>query len=226
MGPWESVPATPQRERGRAAGGSKGSGIQRRVEHRSGGAGWLQASGSSDGIRAEKIFPDPAATRRRRNASPDAFLRRHAPCCTAARSRPVAEAACPNLAATAVSLSIAPCQFRPDSCDVIGFVSQFFHRRRAPSARRALSAAIPRAQKTARLARRASCRAPKRTEGSRLAVSCMTIRILRAKEPWLTAATGQERQPVPDVESLTSPRNFINMAAGALRYAGVCSLAA
>jgi hypothetical protein len=155
MGPWESVPATPQRERGRAAGGSKGSGLQRRVEHRSGGAGWLQASGSSDGIRAEKIFPDPAATRRRRNASPDAFLRRHAPCCTAARSRPVAEAACPNLAATAVSLSIAPCQFRPDSCDVIGFVSQFFHRRRAPSARRALSAAIPRAQKTARLARRA-----------------------------------------------------------------------
>jgi hypothetical protein len=142
------------------------------------------------------------------------------------QERQPTRAACPNLAATAVSLSISPCRFRPDSCDVIGFVSQFFHRRRAPSARRALSAAIPRAQTTARLARRASCRAPKRTEGSRLAVSCMTIRILRAKEPWLTAATGQERQPVPDVESLTSPRNFINMAAGALRYAGVCSLAA
>jgi hypothetical protein len=35
----------------------------------------------------------------------------------------------------------------------------------------------------------------------------MTIRILRAKESWLTGATGQ----VPGVESLASPRNFINV---------------
>jgi hypothetical protein len=103
-------------------------------------------------------------------------------------------AACPNLAATAVSLSISPCQFRQDSFAVIGFVSQFFHRHRAPSARRALSAAIPHARTTAGLARSDNCLAPKRTDGSpsHLAVSCMTIRILRTKESWLN---GQERQP-------------------------------
>jgi hypothetical protein len=84
-----------------------------------------------------------------------------------------------------------------DSCDVIGFVSQFFS-----STSGALSS-------TSTLGRQSSCAddgrlargdrrlAPKRTDGSRLAVSCMTIRILRAKESWLTGATGQERQPVP-----------------------------
>jgi hypothetical protein len=40
----------------------------------------------------------------------------------------------------------------------------------------------------------------------------MTIRILRAKESWLTGAAGQERQPVPGMASLASPRNSINIA--------------
>jgi hypothetical protein len=86
----------------------------------------------------------------------------------------------------------------------------FFHRPRAPSARQARSAAIPRARTTAGLARSDSCLVPKRTDGSRLAVFCMAIRVVRAKESWLTGATGQERQPVPETKSLASPRNFIN----------------
>jgi 3-methyladenine DNA glycosylase Tag len=42
-------------------------------------------------------------------------------------------------------------------------------------------------------------------------VSGMTIRILRAKQFWLTGATGQEQQPVSGLESLASPRNSINI---------------
>jgi hypothetical protein len=52
----------------------------------------------------------------------------------------------------------------------------------------------------------------------------MTIRILRAKESWLTGATGQEQRPVPGVASLASCRNSINIAmASALWYRGFCS---
>jgi hypothetical protein len=111
--------------------------------------------------------------------------------------------------------------------DVIGFVSQFFS-----STSSALSS-------TSTLGRPSSCaddgrdgaqRQPPRAKahgGIHLAVCCMTTRILRAKEPWLTGAMGEEQQPVPGVESLASPRNSINMAAKrALRYAGVCSFAA
>jgi hypothetical protein len=54
----------------------------------------------------------------------------------------------------------------------------------------------------------------------------MTIRVLRAKETWPTGATGEERQPVPGVESLAASRNFIKQAVRVLRYAGVCSLVA
>jgi hypothetical protein len=117
-----------------------------------------------------------------------------------------------------------------DSCAVIGFVSQFFS-----STSGALSS-------TSTLGRHSWCaddgRVGARAQRSlprakarawipfHLAVSCMTIRILRAKESWLTGATGQERQPAPEVESLASPRNFINIARSVLNYRGVCSLAA
>jgi hypothetical protein len=42
------------------------------------------------------------------------------------------------------------------------------------------------------------------------------MRILRAKESWLTGATGQARQPVPGARSLASPRNLIKPATAAL----------
>src|SRR5918996_5655796 len=69
------------------------------------------------------------------------------------------------------------------SRDVIGFVSQFFSSTLVPSARRALSAAVPRAQTAAGLARGDRCLEPKARGWipCHLAVSCMTIRILRAR---------------------------------------------
>jgi hypothetical protein len=101
-----------------------------------------------------------------------------------------------------------------DSCAVIGFVSQFFS-----STSGALSS-------TSTLGRHSSCAADGRVGAQRqlprakahgwipsdLAVSCMTIRILRAKASWLTGAMGQEQQPLPGVASLASSRNFINTA--------------
>jgi hypothetical protein len=97
---------------------------------------------------------------------------------------------------------------------VIGFVSQFFS-----STSGALSS-------TSTLGRHSSCAADGRVGAQRqlprakahgwipsdLAVSCMTIRILRAKASWLTGAMGQEQQPLPGVASLASSRNFINTA--------------
>jgi hypothetical protein len=123
-------------------------------------------------------------------------------------------AACPNLAATVVSLSIAPCQFRPDSCGVIGFVSQFFFidigRPQLDEHSRHSSCADDGAVGAQRSLPRVKAHG---WIPSHLAVCCMTMRILRAKESWLTGATGQERQPVPELESLASPRNSINIAA-------------
>ena len=46
------------------------------------------------------------------------------------------------------------------------------------------------------------------------------------ERPWLTGATGQERQPVPGAASLASHRNFINRSRSVLNYRGVRSLAA
>jgi hypothetical protein len=78
---------------------------------------------------------------------------------------------------------------------VIGFVSQFFFidigRPQLDEHARPHSSCAT----TAGLARDDSCLEPKRTDGCHLAVSGMTIRILRAKESLLTGATGQERQP-------------------------------
>jgi hypothetical protein len=71
---------------------------------------------------------------------------------------------------------------------VIGFVSQFFFIDIGSLSSSTL--AVPRAQ-TAGLARGNSCLEPKRSDGCHLAVSGMTIRILRAKESLLTGATGQ-----------------------------------
>jgi hypothetical protein len=112
--------------------------------HRRGGAagGHAQVPGSSDGIRAEKTFPDPDATRRRRNGSP---RRMFAPSC-AMRRRAVPS---PRTWKTrhilqprqqerphAPRARTAPRQphrsasrhadFARISADVIGFVSQFF----------------------------------------------------------------------------------------------------
>jgi hypothetical protein len=176
--PWDR--GNPYRRRQKRAG-----------EHRRGGAAGChaQVSGSSDGIRCRKIFPDPDATRRRRNASPRHIF---APSCAMLRracvhqgpgtrrilqprqpERQPTGAACPNLAATAGSRSIAPCQFRQDSCrrDWVRFAI-FFHRPRAPSARPALSAAIFRPWATAGSARRVSWLAPKRTDGSHSTSRC------------------------------------------------------
>jgi hypothetical protein len=132
-------------------------------------------------------------------------------------------AACPNLAATAVSLSIALCQFRPDSCGVIGFVSQFFFdigRPQLDEHSRHSSCADDGAVGAQRSLPRIKAHG---WIPSHLAVCCMTMRILRAKESWLTGATGQEGQPVPELESLASPRNSINIAAAAAAAAQIAT---
>jgi hypothetical protein len=112
-----------------------------------------------------------------------------------------------------------------DSCDVIGFVSQFFsstsgalsststlgrHSSCADDGRVGTQRSLPRAKAHGRIP-------------SHLAVSGMTMRILRAKESWLIADMGQERHPYREW-SLTSSRNSINTAmASALWYRGFCS---
>jgi hypothetical protein len=143
MGPWESVPATPQRERGRAAGGSKGSGIQRRVEHRSGGAGSPQVFGSSDAMRDEKTLPGPDAPRRRIFASPPthfcAVMRHAAPRMPSPRPwNPTRPATHANKTASRHAPPARTSPRQPDRsasrqatfaripAAVIGFVSQFF----------------------------------------------------------------------------------------------------
>jgi hypothetical protein len=110
--------------------------------------------------------------------------------------------------------------------DVIGFVSQFF-----ASTSGALSSTS------------ALCRRPRTRHGSRRAATAASRQSARrnpipprgvlhdnahspGERPWLTGATGQERQPVPGAASLASHRNFINRSRRALRYGGVCSLRA
>jgi hypothetical protein len=100
---------------------------------------------------------------------------------------------------------------------VIGFVSQFFSSTSVPSAR-ALSAAVPRAQTTAGLARDDSCLEPKHTDGCHLAVSGMTIRILRGV---FVDRRYRPKSGNPGVESLTPSRNFIDTAAAAFEGAGM-----
>jgi hypothetical protein len=110
--PWESVPATPQTD-----GGQHRRGGQQGVMPRS------RAAAMASGLR--RPFPDPDATRRRIFASSCAMRRRarlHQGPGTRHILKPRQQerqptcAACPNLAATAVSPSLAPCQFRQDSC--------------------------------------------------------------------------------------------------------------
>jgi hypothetical protein len=181
MGPWESVPATPQ-----TGGGGRTRGLAFRARASIGGAGQQgvmpRSRAAAMPCAMKRPFLNPDATRRRILAPPCAMLRRaclHQGPGTRHILQPRKQerqptcAACPNLAATAVSLSISPCQFRQDSCrrDWVRFAI-FFHRPPAPSARRALSAAMPRARTTAGLARSDSCLAPKRTEDSHPTSQC------------------------------------------------------
>jgi hypothetical protein len=212
MGPWESVPAMPQREPGGGGRTGGGAGHSRAGRGSAGGQQGVMPR-SRAGAMASGLRRPFRTLMRRADAEMghlDALLRRHAPCCAAHRSpRPWTRhilqprkqerqptcAACPNLAATAVSLSLAPCQFRLDSCVVIGFVSQFFSSTSGP-----LSS-------TGTLGRPSSCADDGRVGAQRwlprakahgwlpshLAISGMTIGVLRAKEPWLTGATGQDQ---------------------------------
>ena len=140
-----------------------------------------------------------------------AVVRRPPPGASGGCARPRGEA---DAGAVSRIAQLPRCQFRQDSCrrDWVRFAI-FFHRPPAPSARRARSAAMPRARTTARLARSDTA---SRQSARRDLIPPRGVLHDNSRSPGERALADRRYGPraaTRGVESLASPRNYINIAA-------------